>query len=130
MSRESATVYRGIDHVQLAAPRGSEAEARRFYGELLGLPELPKPAKLAARGGCWFRCGAHQLHIGIEDDFRAATKAHPALELDSEAALDALYARLVAAGVRVKRDEAEVPGVVRFFASDPFGNRLELLARR
>jgi catechol 2,3-dioxygenase-like lactoylglutathione lyase family enzyme len=122
--------YRGIDHVQLAAPRGSEAEARRFYGELLGLSELPKPADLAARGGCWFGCGAHQIHIGVEDDFRPAKKAHPALELHSEAALEALYARLVAAGAPVKRDPAEVPGVSRFFVSDPFGNRLELLARR
>jgi catechol 2,3-dioxygenase-like lactoylglutathione lyase family enzyme len=130
MAQESEPRYVGIDHVQLAAPRGSEAEARRFYGGLLGLDELPKPAALAARGGCWFRCGAHQIHIGVEDDFRAAAKAHPAIELRSEAALEALYERLAAAGARVKRDEAEVPGVARFFVSDPFGNRLELLARR
>jgi catechol 2,3-dioxygenase-like lactoylglutathione lyase family enzyme len=130
MAQENDTPYRGIDHVQVAAPRGAEAEARRFYGELLGLDELPKPADLAARGGCWFRCGAHQIHIGIEDDFRPAAKAHPAIELRSEAALDALYERLAAAGAQVKRDATEVPGVVRFFVSDPFGNRLELVAKR
>lgn len=118
----------GLDHVQLAAPRGSEAEARAFYGELLGLPELPKPPELAQRGGCWFQCGSAQIHIGVEEDFRAAKKAHPGLRLADRASLDALFARLTERGVKVTRSNGEVPGVARFFAEDPWGNRLELLA--
>ena len=92
-------MFEGIDHVQLAAPLGCEPAARRFYGELLGLPELPKPEALAARGGAWFQCGAQQIHIGVEQEFRPAKKAHPALRLTSEGALIALRARLEAAGV-------------------------------
>src|SRR5207248_2398686 len=61
-----------FDHVQLAMPPGREAEAERFYCGLLGFERAPKPAKLAARGGCWFRCGAVQIHLGVETDFRAA----------------------------------------------------------
>lgn len=121
--------FLGIDHVQLAAPRGSEAEARRFFGELLGLEEIPKPGDYAARGGCWFRCGTQELHVGIEDDFRPAKKAHPALRLRDGAAVDALFEKLSKAGIRVRRDPAELRGTVRFFAEDPFGNRLEILAR-
>jgi catechol 2,3-dioxygenase-like lactoylglutathione lyase family enzyme len=117
----------GIDHVQLAAPRGREAEARAFYGELLGLPELPKPPELAARGGCWFQCGSGQLHIGVEEDFRAAKKAHPGLRLADRASLEALFGRLVERGVKVNRSSGEVPGVTRFFAEDPWGNRLEFM---
>jgi catechol 2,3-dioxygenase-like lactoylglutathione lyase family enzyme len=116
----------GLDHVQLAAPPGCEREARRFYGELLGLPEIDKPLALAARGGAWFRCGAQQLHVGVDADFAAASKAHPALRVDSREALEALASRLAAAGVAVRWDE-EIPGVRRFFAADPWGNRLELL---
>lgn len=121
--------FLGIDHVQLAAPRGSEARARRFFVELLGLEEIPKPEALAARGGCWFRCGAQELHVGVEDDFRPAKKAHPALRLRDEAALDALFERLSKAGIDVRRDDAELEGTVRFFVDDPFGNRMEILAR-
>jgi catechol 2,3-dioxygenase-like lactoylglutathione lyase family enzyme len=119
--------FQGIDHVQLAAPPGCEAEARRFFGELLGLTELPKPAVLAVRGGVWFACGSQQVHIGIEKDFQAARKAHPAFRLSDEGALVALRKRLVGAGVAV-RDGEEVGGVARFFADDPWGNRLEFLA--
>lgn len=122
-------MFEGIDHVQLAAPVGCEPAARRFYGVLLGLAELPKPAALAVRGGAWFQCGAQQIHIGVESEFRAAKKAHPALRLASEAALIALRARLEAAGV-VTRDSEEVAGVARFFVDDPWGNRLELVALR
>jgi catechol 2,3-dioxygenase-like lactoylglutathione lyase family enzyme len=116
----------GLDHVQLAAPPGCEAQARRFYGELLGLPELPKPAPLAARGGAWFGVGAQQLHIGVETAFAPAHKAHPAIRVTSEA-LDALAGRLRDAGARVEWDDA-LPGVRRFYTEDPWGNRLELLA--
>jgi enamine deaminase RidA (YjgF/YER057c/UK114 family) len=119
----------GIDHVQLAAPPGCEPEARRFFGVLLGLRELPKPAALAVRGGLWFQCGAHQIHIGIEKNFRAAKKAHPALRLFDEASLEQLKARLQAAGVPT-RDDDEIEDAVRFFADDPWGNRLEFVAAR
>jgi catechol 2,3-dioxygenase-like lactoylglutathione lyase family enzyme len=129
MAVSEPIVFEGIDHVQLAAPPGSEAEGRRFFGELLGLTELPKPAPLAARGGLWFQCGLQQVHIGSEPDFRPARKAHPALRLRDEASLQALRARLSAAGVAT-RDDREIEEVARFFAEDPWGNRLEFVASR
>jgi extradiol dioxygenase family protein len=122
-------VFEGIDHVQLAAPRGAEVAARRFFGELLGLTEIPKPEALAVRGGLWFQCGAQQIHIGVEDDFRPAKKAHPALRLREEAALVALRERLEQAGVRTREDR-EIPDQARFFADDPWGNRLEFVAAK
>ena len=117
----------GLDHVQLAAPPGCEHEARRFFGELLELEEIEKPGVLAARGGVWFRCGAQQVHVGVDADFAPARKAHPALRVDGREALEALAFRLAAAGAAVRWDE-EIPGVRRFFAADPWGNRLEFLA--
>ena len=113
----------GIDHVQLAMPRGREDDARRFYADLLGLPEKPKPPNLAARGGCWFGAEGVQLHLGVEDGFRPAKKAHPALLVED---LPALVDRLDQAGVAVERDEP-LPGYERVYVADPFGNRLELL---
>ncbi len=112
-----------IDHVQVAAPPGCEAEARRFYGEVLGLDEVEKPPSLARRGGVWFRVGAQQLHVGVETEFAPARKAHPAFAVDD---LDVLAARLGAAGVEVLWDD-ELPGVRRLYADDPWGNRLEFL---
>ncbi|HEX3807944.1 MAG TPA: VOC family protein [Gaiellaceae bacterium] len=112
----------GIDHAQVAAPAGCEDEARAFYVGLLGLEELPKPAVLAARGGCWFRAGAQELHVGVEDPFSPARKAHPGLVA---ADLDALAERLRDAGIEVTYDDA-IPGAKRFYVADPFGNRLEL----
>ena len=106
-----------IDHVQVAAPPGCEEEARAFYGGVLGMREVPKPSSLAARGGVWFE----QLHVGVEEGFTPARKAHPAFVVDD---LDALAARI---GDGVQWDDA-VPGVRRFYAHDPFGNRLEFLA--
>ena len=114
-----------IDHVQIAIPAGGEPAARAFFGELLGLAELPKPASLAGRGGCWFALGGQQLHLGVDPDFRAAKKAHVALESDD---LDTLRARVEAAGYAT-RDDRPIPGVRRFFTDDPFGNRLELVQR-
>jgi catechol 2,3-dioxygenase-like lactoylglutathione lyase family enzyme len=114
----------GLDHVQVAAPAGHEADARHFYGELLGLVELEKPAALQARGGAWFAAGAQQLHVGVEDPFAPARKAHPAFAAED---LDGLAARLTAAGVPVTWDDA-IPGLRRFYAEDPFGNRVELLS--
>ena len=119
----------GLHHVQVAAPPGCEPAARAFFGDLLGLEELEKPPLLAVRGGCWFSLGAGELHVGVEDPFRPAAKAHPALRVDSAGALEALAASLGAAGVAVAwADEAEIPGQRRFHVSDPWGNRLELVA--
>ena len=115
-----------LDHVQVACPPGGEDRARTFYGDLLGLTEVPKPPALSGRGGVWFALDAGQLHIGVQDDFCPATKAHAALAVDGPQ-LDALAACLHAANAPVRWDEA-LDGVRRFYTSDPFGNRLELLA--
>ncbi len=111
----------GIDHVQVAAPPGCENAARAFYGALLGLEELPKPEALRAGGGCWFRAGGQELHVGVEDPFAPAQKAHPGF---LSADLDALRTRLHGVGIETRDDDA-IPGRRRFFAVDPFGNRLE-----
>ena len=113
----------GVDHVQLAMPRGGESEARGFYQGILGLEERPKPPVLAARGGCWFSNDRVTLHLGVEDDFRPARKAHPALVVED---LDALCASLRRPGTSVRFDD-EVPGVRRCYVDDPFGNRIELI---
>jgi catechol 2,3-dioxygenase-like lactoylglutathione lyase family enzyme len=110
-----------IDHFQLAAPKGCEAEARRFFGQVLGLKEIEKPEPLRSRGGCWFRVGARQLHIGVEDSFRPNAKAHPAFSVSD---IDAVFAALEQQGVRCVWDEA-LGGVRRFYSNDPWGNRLE-----
>lgn len=114
---------RAIDHVQIAMPRGQEDAARAFYVGILGLEEVPKPARLAQRGGCWFGCGAISLHLGVEDDFRPARKAHPAFLVDD---LPALAARCRAAGAEVIDDDA-LETHDRVFVHDPFGNRIELM---
>jgi catechol 2,3-dioxygenase-like lactoylglutathione lyase family enzyme len=116
----------GLDHVQVVAPAASEDDARYFYGQLLGLAELAKPASLATRGGVWFACGGHQLHVGIADSFSPATKAHPALRV-AAADLDRLAARLTDAGCGVQWDDA-IPGTRRFYTADPWGNRIEFVA--
>ena len=114
----------GIDHVQLAAPPGCEAEARRFFGELLGLEEVEKPESLRARGGVWFRIGAQQLHVGVEQRFAPARKAHPAFAVPR---YDELVAQLRSAGVEVVPDDA-IPGRRRCYVADPWQNRIELVA--
>ncbi len=114
----------GIDHVQLAAPPGCEAEARRFFGELLGLEEVEKPESLRARGGVWFRIGAQQLHVGVEQEFAPARKAHPAFAVPR---YDELVAQLRSAGVEVVPDDA-IPGRRRCYVADPWQNRIELVA--
>ena len=113
----------GLDHVQLAMPAGGEDEARRFYGALLGLREVVKPAPLAGRGGCWFEGPGTQIHLGIEADFVPARKAHPALRV---ADLDTCQQVLAAAGVQIVPD-VTLPHVRRFYAADPFGNRIEFI---
>ena len=121
----------GLHHVQVAAPPGCEPAARAFYGSLLGLPELEKPLLLALRGGCWFSLGEGELHVGVEDPFRPAAKAHPALSVRSTADLEELAASLSAAGNQITwADDAEIPGQRRFHVNDPWGNRLELVAAR
>jgi catechol 2,3-dioxygenase-like lactoylglutathione lyase family enzyme len=117
-------VLAGIDHVQLAAPPGCEAEARRFFGDVLGLQELEKPEPLRSRGGVWFRVGAQQLHIGVEPHFAPARKAHPAFQVSG---YDRLLARLHEVGVEVEEDDA-IPGRRRSFVRDPWENRIELVA--
>lgn len=114
----------GIDHVQLAAPPGGEPAARDYYVGVLGMTELPKPPLLAAKGGCWFRTGAVEIHIGVQDPFHPARKAHPGLLV---ADLDALAATLTRHGLPVRWDES-VPGRRRFHTDDPHGNRLEFIA--
>ncbi|HEY1569612.1 MAG TPA: VOC family protein [Solirubrobacteraceae bacterium] len=117
-----------LDHVQMAAPAGCELQARRFYGEMLGLVEIEKPAGLAGRGGAWFKLAAGaQLHVGVADDFSPAVRAHPGLRIGTVARLEMLARRLAAVGAPVVWD-SRLPGVRRFFTADPFGNRLELLA--
>lgn len=119
----------GLDHVQIGAPAGCEDGARRFYGSLLGLEEVPKPQLLAARGGVWFRVGDQELHVGVADPFVPAAKAHPALRVWSAGELERLARLLESHGTRVHwADPAEIPGARRFFVDDPWGNRVELVA--
>ena len=114
----------GIHHIQLAMPVGEEEAGRRFYGELLGLPEVPKPSELAPRGGIWFRSGELEVHLGVEREaFTPARKAHPAFVVGG---LDELRDRLGAAGYRIDED-VQLEGYRRFHVRDPFGNRLELV---
>ena len=112
-----------IHHVQLACPPGSEETLRDFYGRVLGFQELAKPPALAARGGCWFRGHGIELHLGVEEDFRAARKAHPGLLVRD---LDAWADRLRGARAPVLFDD-DFPGMRRFYTEDPHGNRLEFL---
>jgi catechol 2,3-dioxygenase-like lactoylglutathione lyase family enzyme len=112
-----------LDHLLLAMPHGKEADARAFYGGLLGLAELEKPPNLAARGGVWFALGTQQLHLGVEKDFRPAQKAHPAFLVKD---LVGLRTRLAQHGYAPYEDEP-LAGFRRFYVADPFGNRLELL---
>jgi catechol 2,3-dioxygenase-like lactoylglutathione lyase family enzyme len=113
-----------LDHVQLAMPPGGEAEAEAFYAGLLGLTRVPKPEPLAARGGCWFGTGAVALHLGVEEDFRPARRAHPALVVRDLPALEAAL-RLAGVAVRPNPDAAVGAGA---YVDDPFGNRIELIA--
>lgn len=112
-----------VDHVQLAMPAGREREAIDFYEGLLGIPNVPKPPHLAVRGGCWFEDGDLKVHLGVEQDFRPATKAHPAFVVDD---VRGLAACIAAAGHAVNDDEP-LDGYDRVYVTDPFGNRIELM---
>ena len=114
---------RHLHHVQLAMPKGGEDHARRFYAGLLDIPEVPKPHSLAERGGCWFERDGLRVHLGVEEYFRAARKAHPAFVVDG---LEELAEELRRNGFPVVEDE-QLEGFRRVYADDPFGNRIELM---
>lgn len=116
----SAPDWIGIDHVQLAIPIGAEDRARQFYVGLLGFTEVPKPAELAKRGGAWFEAGDVRIHVGAEEPFVAARKAHPALTVRD------LHGFIHASGLEAKWN-TEIDGLVRCHVDDPFGNRIELI---
>jgi catechol 2,3-dioxygenase-like lactoylglutathione lyase family enzyme len=117
-------VITALDHVQLAAPPGVEDACRAYYGDTLGMTEIPKPAPIAARGGVWFQAGSAQLHIGSEAAFTTpARKAHPALRVTG---IRAYAERIAARGAEVTWD-GSIPGVLRFYSRDPFGNAIEFL---
>ena len=116
--------FLSIDHVQLAMPSGQEEKARVFYCEVMGMKEIPKPEKLASRGGAWFESGGVTLHLGVEENFTPARKAHPAFRCRD---YEELVFRLREAGIEVREDDS-VPGVRRSHIFDCFGNRIELVA--
>jgi catechol 2,3-dioxygenase-like lactoylglutathione lyase family enzyme len=113
----------GLHHTQLACPKGAEAALRAFYVGVLGMIEITKPPVLAARGGAWFRSGTAELHLGVEEPFAPARKAHPGLVVSD---LDGLITRLRTAGAPVEEDP-NFPGFRRIYTADPVGNRVELL---
>ena len=119
----SDVFFTAIDHVQLAMPTGGEQIARSFYAGVLGMSELRKPQELAKRGGCWFESGTVQIHLGVENDFRPAKKAHPALRCSN---YTAFVTHLRSAGMDVNEVD-DIPGVRRCHIHDPFGNRIELI---
>ncbi|MEO7804995.1 MAG: VOC family protein [Actinomycetota bacterium] len=112
-----------VDHVQIAIPLGAEQRARDFYCDVLGLVEIPKPASLSERGGLWLSVGGHQLHIGVDQAFAPAAKAHVAYLVDD---LEAFRKTLID-NATVIVDSVPIPGFDRFEFRDPFGNRVELL---
>jgi catechol 2,3-dioxygenase-like lactoylglutathione lyase family enzyme len=126
MGADGTVGFVGLHHVQLAIPAGGEDQCRGFWRDTLGMEELDKPPTLAARGGCWFRGDGVEVHLGVEEGFEPARKAHPGILV---VGLAALAARLEAAGVAVRWDD-DFPGHDRFYADDPFGNRLEFLEPR
>jgi catechol 2,3-dioxygenase-like lactoylglutathione lyase family enzyme len=123
MTEIGAPLIRRIEHAQLAMPRGGEEKARAFYIGVLGLPEAPKPAKLAQRGGCWFEAGPVKLHLGVDNDFRAAKRAHVVLVVED---LDGLLRKARDVGCEVV-DPAPFQTWRQAYVFDLFGNRLELL---
>jgi catechol 2,3-dioxygenase-like lactoylglutathione lyase family enzyme len=122
----SCPEYLGLDHVQLTIPSGTEDQARAFYCEVLGMPEVEKPESLKARGGLWLRIGEHEIHLGIEEP-RANSRRHPGIIVE---ALLPLRKRLATTGIDTEVDRPpERPGFNRIHFRDPFGNRLEFMER-
>lgn len=113
-----------LHHVQIAMPSGGETEAIEFYQGILGISQVAKPDHLARRGGCWFESGDVRIHLGVEDDFRPARKAHVALLVDD---IDLARDLLGGSGIAVTMDQP-LPGFDRFYVDDPFGNRIEVLS--
>jgi catechol 2,3-dioxygenase-like lactoylglutathione lyase family enzyme len=105
-------------------PAGRESDAEDFYAGVLGIPRVPKPANLERRGGCWFRSDSVEIHLGVEEPFSPARKAHPALLVDD---LELLRSRLADAGYPIAVDEP-LDNYDRFYTTDPFGNRIECLS--
>lgn len=124
--RTLAMTVLSIDHVQIAMPVGEEEKARKFYMNLLGFMEIPKPAKLATRGGAWFQSNNVQLHLGVEADFKPARKAHPALIVSD---LDSLITKVQNAGYETDTSQPPLDGYKRAHVFDPFGNRIELMEK-
>lgn len=123
--KEEPTMFIDIDHIQLAAPKNSEAAYRHFFHDVLGMPEIEKPDNLKKRGGVWFKCGQHEVHIGIQEPFTPATKAHPAFIVKD---LALLKETLHAHNIDTIEDEP-LENAIRFYVNDPCGNRLEFLER-
>jgi len=116
-------VFKSIDHVQLAAPKGSETVAKQFFSGILGFQEIEKPETLRKKGGVWFAFANYQIHIGIEEPFAPAKKAHPAFQVEN---LEALKIHLTKNEVSYIVD-TDLPGANRIYIHDPFGNRIEIL---
>jgi catechol 2,3-dioxygenase-like lactoylglutathione lyase family enzyme len=119
-------MFTRLHHMQIAMPRDAEPQARAFFVDVLGMTEVPKPEVMARRGGAWFRAGGVELHLGAEDDFVPDRKGHPGILVDD---LDDVAARLTRADWPVRWDD-DFPGFRRFYANDPFGNRMEFLEER
>ncbi|MDP9327705.1 MAG: VOC family protein [Actinomycetota bacterium] len=113
----------GIHHVQLAMPDGEDADAVAFYADTLGLIQVPRPEALSPRGGVWFVSGDLEVHLGVEDQFRPAVKAHPAILVKG---LGKIRTRIEDAGYKIS-DTVQIEGFDRVYVRDPFGNRLELI---
>jgi len=117
------TFIKKIDHIQLAAPIGSENEARLFFQGVLSLQEIVKPVELQKNGGVWFSNDQIHIHVGIEEKFVPAKKAHPAFEV---ADIESFASHIRQKGISIQMDD-KLPGAKRFYVNDPFGNRLEFL---
>jgi catechol 2,3-dioxygenase-like lactoylglutathione lyase family enzyme len=115
-----------INHIQLAIPEGGEDQARAFYANILGFTEIPKPPALAQRGGAWFQSGDAQLHLGVEQNFKPARKAHPAFLVDD---LESILEKIQRAGYEWDLSQPELEGYKRGHVYDPFGNRIELMEK-
>jgi len=124
-SSECHSTVVALDHIQLAMPKGQERLAEEFYCDLLGFQRVSKPSHLEQRGGCWFTANGVNLHLGVDPEFVPARKAHPGFVVTS---LTNLKNRLTAAGIEIVLD-TQISGFERFYANDPFGNRLEFLER-
>ena len=124
-SSEYHSAVIALDHIQLAMPKGEERLAEEFYCDLLGFQRVNKPNHLEQRGGCWFTANGVNLHLGVDPQFVPARKAHPGFVVNS---LATLKDRLEAAGIEIVWD-TQISGFERFYASDPFGNRLEFMER-